>query len=112
VSDDSVRKLSYRLIINDDELSIPHILLDKEEKKESEKAPFGIRTEKIELSSLSNNSLSKLCPKCGLKGSLHYRWVKNSQGKKYYYPYFSHYNPSNQGIRWCYIQRKTLKTIE
>ena len=42
-----------------------------------------------------------VCPKCGRKGSLQTKIVKNKTGKSYPFLYFAHYTRGK--VRWCYL---------
>jgi len=42
-----------------------------------------------------------ICPRCGQRGSLQNKIVRNRVGKRYVYQYFAHYKKG--GTRWCYI---------
>lgn len=41
------------------------------------------------------------CPKCGKRGSLQTKIIKNRHGKSYPYLYFAHY--SGGKVNWCYL---------
>ncbi len=43
----------------------------------------------------------RLCPKCGRKGSVQTKIVRNRTGKSYPYLYYAHY--TNGKTTWCYL---------
>lgn len=50
---------------------------------------------------LSPSSGVDKCPKCGDRGSVQNKTVRNRMGKSYVYQYYAHYKGGK--IRWCYI---------
>jgi len=57
-----------------------------------------------------------ICPKCGKKGSLVRKWVKNAKGERYEpYYYVAHYvkeGPKGKPtIKWCYIPREKAREL-
>lgn len=57
-----------------------------------------------------------ICPKCGKKGSLVRKWVKNAKGERYEpYYYVAHYvkeGPKGKPtIKWCYIPREQAREL-
>lgn len=44
---------------------------------------------------------TRVCPKCGKKGSVQTKMVRNSTGKSYPFLYFAHYAKGK--IDWCYL---------
>jgi len=46
------------------------------------------------------------CPRCGAKGSLHLKAIKNKVHKTYHYYYCAHYSSEKDSeIRWCYVRK-------
>ncbi len=43
----------------------------------------------------------RLCPKCGRKGSVQTKIVRNSTGRSYPFLYFAHYSKGK--LDWCYL---------
>ncbi len=43
----------------------------------------------------------RICPKCGKKGSVQTKMVRNSTGRSYPFLYFAHY--ARGKINWCYL---------
>lgn len=54
---------------------------------------------------LTLTDMGAKCPKCGRKGSLQTKKVKNRSGKTYTYYYYAHYNPQKK-IKWCYVGKE------
>jgi hypothetical protein len=53
-----------------------------------------------------------LCPKCGEKGSLHWRWVLNPKQKRYQpYYYVAHYQGKGKYVKWHYVPRAVAEEI-
>jgi len=46
---------------------------------------------------------SNTCPKCGERGSIQNKAIRNRLGKIYVYRYFAHYDKGR--TRWCYLGR-------
>lgn len=52
---------------------------------------------------ISPSKGSDTCPKCGERGSIQNKAIKNRLGKVYVYKYFAHYDKGK--TRWCYLGR-------
>jgi predicted nucleotidyltransferase len=50
---------------------------------------------------ISPRRAGNTCPKCGQKGSIQNKAIRNRLGKVYVYRYFAHYNRGK--TRWCYL---------
>lgn len=62
---------------------------------------------------LEQSLKGEACPRCGEKGSLQSKMVKNHQDKSYYYYYFAHYSGligKTSKVRRCYIGKRNLPT--
>jgi len=50
------------------------------------------------------SSRSRICTRCGRRGSPQVKIVKNRLGRRYPYQYYAHYDHGK--VKWCYIPRR------